>query len=174
MSNPRKVVDMSTAKMGKEKRLNRKRQEEELKIDRAGIEGAGGAPEWLDDIARAEFDRVVYEAGKIPLFDNLDRSILAIYAANYSKFVQAEQNLQKYGHVIKANGMPMPSPYVNVSDKAAAKVLQCSSKLGLAVTDRLKLIVPTKEAATSPVDKWLKFLPASTSTSKRRKARADA
>jgi len=53
----------------------------------------------------------------------------------------------------------MPSPYVNVSDKASAKILQCSSKLGLACTDRLKLIVPTKEAASSPVEKWLQFLP---------------
>jgi len=159
VSYNRKIVDMSTRKISKEEKINRRRQEQELKIDRAGIEGAGGAPAWLDDIARAEFDRVVYEAGKIPLFDNLDRSILAIYAANYSKFVTAEQNLQKYGHVIKANGMPMPSPYVNVSDKAAAKILQCSSKLGLACTDRLKLIVPTKEAASSPVEKWLQFLP---------------
>lgn len=172
MSYTRKIVDMSTGKISRAEKINRKRQEEELKIDREGIEGDGGAPEWLDDVAREEFERVVREAGKIPMLDNLDRSVLAIYASNYSKFVDAEKNLQKYGPVVKANGMPMPSPYVNVSDKAAAKVLQCSSKLGLAVTDRLKLIVPTKEAATSPVDKWLKFLPAS--TSKRMKARADA
>ena len=159
MSNPRKVVDLSTRKISRAEKINRKRQEQELKIDREGIEGDGGAPDWLDDVARKEFERVVHEAGKIPMLDNLDRSVLAIYASNYSKFVDAEKNLQKYGPVVKANGMPMPSPYVNVSDKAAAKVLQCSSKLGLAVTDRLKLIVPTKEATSSPVEKWLKFLP---------------
>ena len=142
-----------------------------MKIDRDALEA--GAPEWLDEVAAAEYMRVVREAAKLPLFDNLDLSVLAIYAANYSQFINANLNLQKYGLVVKANNIPMPSPYVNVADKAAAKALQCSSKLGLAVTDRLKLIVPTKEAATSPVDKWLKFLP-SASTSKRRKARADA
>lgn len=157
MANPRKVVDLSTRKIGKTEKLNRKRQEEELRLDRDALEE--GAPEWLDEMAAEEYMRVVREAAKLPLFDNLDRSVLAIYASNYSKFVDAEKNLQKYGAVVKANNIPMPSPYVNVSDKAAAKVLQCSSKLGLAVTDRLKLIVPTKEAASSPVEKWLKFLP---------------
>ena len=156
MAMPHKVVDLQTRKVSKAERLNRKRQEEELKLDRDALEE--GAPEWLDEVAAAEYMRVVREAGKLPMFDNLDRSILADYASNYSKFVDAEKNLQKYGAVVKANNIPMPSPYVNVSDKAAGKILQCSSKLGLAVTDRLKLIVPTKEAVPE-VNKYLKFLP---------------
>ena len=156
MAMPHKIVDLQTRKVSKAERLNRKRQEEELKLDRDALEE--GAPEWLDEVAAAEYMRVVREAGKLPMFDNLDRSILAVYASNYSKFVDAEKNLQKYGAVVKANNIPMPSPYVNVSDKAAGKILQCSSKLGLAVTDRLKLIVPTKEAVPE-VNKYLKLLP---------------
>ena len=157
MAMPRKVIALSTAKIGKEKTMNRKRQEEELKIDRLAIEN--GPPEWLDETAAAEFMRVVHEAGKLPLFDNLDLSVLAVYAQNYSVFVEASTQLQKYGLVVKANGMPMPSPYVNVADKAAAKILQCSSKLGLAVTDRLKLIVPDKGEVKNDVNKYLKYLP---------------
>lgn len=159
MVMPRKSIDLSTAKIGKQKTLNRRRQEEELKIDREGIEGTDGPPDWLDEVAREEFERVVFEAGKLPMFDNLDRSVLAVYASAYSQFVNATLELQKGGYVARDTKMPMPSPYVGIADKAATKILQCSSKLGLAVTDRLKLIVPTKEAATSPVDKWLQFLP---------------
>ena len=109
--------------------------------------------------AAEEFNRVVREAGKLPLFDNLDRSILAIYAQNYSTYIKANQQLKKYGLVIKGKDkMPIPSPYCTVADKAANKVLQCSSKLGLAVTDRLRLIVPTRDEMPE-VNKYLKFLP---------------
>ena len=34
--------------------------------------------EWLSDIAAVEYNRVVYEAGKINLLDNLDLTVLAI------------------------------------------------------------------------------------------------
>lgn len=171
MSNPRKIVDMSTRKISRAEKISRKRQEEELKIDREELEA--GAPSWLDEIAAEEFARVVREAGKVPLLDNLDKSVLAVYAANYSQFVKATIELQTNGYVITNDrGTEIQSPNVAIADKAATKILQCSSKLGLAVTDRLKLIVPTKEEATSPVDKWLKFLPSA--TPKRRKARADA
>ena len=172
MSNPRKIVDMSTRKISRAEKINRKRQEEELKIDREELEA--GAPSWLDEIAAEEFARVVREAGKVPLLDNLDKSVLAVYAAAFSQFVKATIALQTCGYVITNDrGTEIPSPNVAIADKAATKILQCSSKLGLAVTDRLKLVVPESDAVMeNPVDKWLKFLPAS--SGKRRKARADA
>lgn len=158
MSNPPKIVALSSRKIGKQERLNRKRQEEELRVSRDEIEN--DVPAWLDDVAREEFQRVVREAAEIPLFDNLDRSILAIYASNYSRYVTAEGELKKHGLLVKANNMPIPSPYVGIADKAATQIMRCSSKLGLAVTDRLRLIVPTKaDLKESPAEKWLQFLP---------------
>lgn len=36
-------------------------------------------------------------------------------------------------------------PLLIVQEKYVKQIMQCSTKLGLATTDRLKLIVPTKE-----------------------------
>lgn len=163
--NPRKAVGMSTGKIGKAARLERARQEAALKLNRDGLEV--GAPSWLDETARAEFERVVREAKQINLFDNLDVSGLALYAGAFSRYIEAEKHLNAEGLVIDDK----PSPWLSVSEKAAAQILKCSSKLGLMVTDRLRLVVPKKEEVKSPAEKWLQFLPSRGGA--RRKAAAE-
>ena len=140
---PRKVVDISTGKIGKQKRKNRQEQEGKIKLQRDKLEA--GAPEWLDEDARAEYNRVVEEAGKINLLDNLDLSTLAIYADNYSRYVKCAKAMATGGIVVDVGDRILPSPYVVIADKAATQIQKCSTKLGLATTDRLRLIVPTKE-----------------------------
>lgn len=140
-----KIVEMSTGKRGKKEKLNRKRQQEELKTDRDLIEA--GPPEWLDETAAAEYSRVVAEASKLPLYDNLDYSTLAVYAAAYSQYITAYTHLCEDGYVVWRKEGEAVSPWVGIADKAAAQIFKASTKLGLAVTDRLKLIVPTREEA---------------------------
>ena len=83
MARPRKVVDISTGKIGKQARVARQVAESKIKIDRKQLET--GAPSWLSDGAAQEYNRVVREAGKIGLLDNLDMVVLAIYADNYAR-----------------------------------------------------------------------------------------
>ena len=49
---PRKIVGISTGKIGKEKRINRKIQEEKLRLDRDQLEA--GAPSWLPPLAQEQ------------------------------------------------------------------------------------------------------------------------
>lgn len=151
---PRKIVDISTGKIGKQEKLSRKIQEEQIKLDRAQLES--NAPSWLDDTAAQEFNRVVAEAKKISLWDNLDLTVLAIYADNYSRYIAALKGVREYGLTATSRGAFTVSPYVDIADKAATQILKCSTKLGLAVTDRLKLIVPTREEKS--VNKFLGFV----------------
>lgn len=151
---PRKVVGISTGKIGKEKRLNRKIQEEKLKLERDQLEK--GAPSWLSPLAQEEYMRVVQEAGKVRLLDNLDLAVLAIYADNYDRYVQASSALQEYGLTMESRKGEIPSPYIKIAGDAAMQIQRCSTKLGLAATDRLKLIVPTEEEKS--VNKFLRFL----------------
>ena len=151
---PRKVVEISTGKIGKQKRLNRKIQEENIKLDRNALEA--GAPTWLSEEAAAEYNRVVAEAKKINLFDNLDMAFLAIYADCYDKYVKASGKIKEYGMTLEVKGQVYPSPFFTILDKMATQILRCSTKLGLSVTDRLKLIVPTKEEKS--VNKFLSHL----------------
>lgn len=152
---PRKIVDISTGKIGKKKRINRKIQEEKLRLERDQLES--GAPAWLSPFAAVEYMRVVQEAGKVNLLDNLDLAVLAIYADNYDRYIGASRALQRQGLVIMGKHEEKPSPYIKIANDAAVQIQRCSTKLGLAATDRLKLIVPT-QAEEKPVNKFLRFL----------------
>ena len=154
MARPRKVVDISTGKIGKQARVARQVAESKIKIDRKQLET--GAPSWLCDGAAQEYNRVVREAGKIGLLDNLDMVVLAIYADNYARYVTASIEMRRSGLTVEGKFADVPSPYVAIADKAATQIQKCSTKLGLATTDRLKLIVPGKEEKS--VNKFLKYL----------------
>ncbi len=150
----RKIIALATGKVGKQERLNRKIQEEKIKLDRDAL--INGAPEWLNPVAAEEYNRVVAEASKINLLDNLDLSILAIYADTYSRYIEATNALNKLGTTVTIGDKEFVSPFVTIQDKAMTQILKCSTKLGLAATDRLKLIVPTKEEKS--VNKFLEFV----------------
>lgn len=154
MARPRKVVGISTGKISKASRASREQQEKDLKIDRKTLER--GAPEWLSDEAALEYNRVVDEAAKIDLLDNLDVAALAIYADQFDRYTKASLAIQKDGAVITGKSGRMMNPAVNVQVKAAELIAKMSTKLGLATTDRLKLIVPTKEE--KKVNKFLKYV----------------
>jgi P27 family predicted phage terminase small subunit len=158
MGRTRKVVAISTGKIGKEKRLNRKIQEQSVKIDREQLETE--VPKWLSREAAEEYRRVVAEAAKINLLDNLDMSTLAIYANAYAMYVEASTRMSTDGMTIMGpRGAEIPSPYMAIADKCASQIFRCSTKLGLATTDRLKLIVPTQSEEREE-NKFLKFLKA--------------
>ncbi|WP_313991525.1 phage terminase small subunit P27 family [uncultured Selenomonas sp.] len=152
---PRKAVGVSRGKIGKEKRLSRKIQEEKIRVDRLQLEE--GAPEWLSPSAAEEYMRIVHEAGKINLLDNIDRAFLAIYADNYDRYTRASAALQMDGLTVTTENGEFPSPYIKIASDAATQIHRCSTKLGLAATDRLKLIVPVA-TDDKPKNKFLKYL----------------
>lgn len=151
---PRKVVALSTGKIGKAEKLKRQAQESAVKIDRDDLER--GAPDWLTERAKEEYLRVVREAAKVPFLDNLDKHIVAMYADAVDKYISAAEKLHKFGDVIKTDAGLTVSPYLAVQKKAEDTIFKCSSRLGLATTDRLRLIVPKVEEKSE--NKYLKFL----------------
>lgn len=153
---PRKVVALSTGKIGKAEKLKRQAQESTVKIDRDDLER--GAPDWLTERAKEEYLRVVREAAKVPFLDNLDKHIVAMYADAVDKYISAAEKLHKFGDVIKTDAGLTVSPYLAVQKKAEDTIFKCSSRLGLATTDRLRLIVPKVEEKSE--NKYLKFLKA--------------
>lgn len=153
MARPRKTMATSTGKIGKNKIKERQAQEKELKLDKLDLL----APGYLTPLGQVEFMRVVEEAKKIDILDNLDLSVLGIYANAYSQYVEITQELQQTDkatrYVTEDNKI---SPLINAQDKVIKQIMSCSSKLGLATTDRLKLIVPQKEEPTE--NKYLRYL----------------
>lgn len=153
MGRPRKVVSMSTGKIGKAARAARSEAEKKMHVKADAL----SPPDWLSDKAALEFDRVVREAAELGMLDNLDLAVLAVYADNYGRYANAAAQLNIHGPIGETqNGYKTPSPWLTVLNQSAKNIFSCSTKLGLSVTDRLKLIVPTKEEKS--VNKYIKFL----------------
>lgn len=141
----RKIIDISSGKIGKEKIKARQEQEKKLKIDRDNLI----APGWLSKAAKEEFDRIVFEAGKVNILDNLDLGFLAIYCNAYSCYIDVTEKIACNGFLGKrttANDIyETVHPLLVIQEKYVKQIMQCSTKLGLATTDRLKLVVPIRE-----------------------------
>ncbi len=153
MGRTRKVVSMSTGKIGKAARAARSEAEKKIHVKADAL----SPPAWLSDKAALEFDRVVRESAELGTIDNLDLAVLAVYADNYGRYADAATHINIHGATVEtSNGYETPSPWVTIADRAAKIIFTCSTKLGMSVTDRLKLIVPTKEEKS--VNKYIKFL----------------
>ncbi|EHL18498.1 hypothetical protein HMPREF9630_00223 [Peptoanaerobacter stomatis] len=155
----RKSVSISKGKIGKAEIKRRYEEETKIKLNRDSLV----APEWLSDMAREEFTRVVTEAEAIGLLDNLDLAFLAIYAYAYSSYIEISQKINSSYITTKKvkkgktqTTVEIINPLIVAQEKYIKQIMQCSTKLGLATTDRLKLIVPVKEEKET--NKFLKFL----------------
>lgn len=153
---PRKMVEVSTGKIGKDVRAERQKQESQLKLGRNDLT----PPIFLDFQGRKEFKRVIRAAEKIDILDDLDMTVLAIYAHAWENYMKCAEYIKEHGVVeIRTNKFgeyEAVSSYVHAQEKYVKQIMQCSSKLGLATTDRLKLIVPTKKEE-EPENKFLKY-----------------
>lgn len=157
MPMPRKTTKLNRRHMAKDERLGREVAEKQNKLPRDGLD----PPDWLDLEAKKEFTRVVNEAARIDLLDNLDLSVLAVYADAWSNFIALRDRLQKEGNVIdvygsQGNRIPKVNPALTAQEMYVKRIMTASAKLGLATTDRLKLIVPQQPEKKE--NKFLKLL----------------
>ena len=157
MGRTAKAVDSVKKHITKAERENRKEMEAKLKIDRDELR----APAWLDEEAAKEFDRVISEAAKADMLDNLDLSVVAIYADSWARYVELAEEIMQDGSVITQTGSK-GQPYTKVNPALIAqqvyvdRIYKASAKLGMACTDRLKLTV-VKNKEEKPENKFEKY-----------------
>ncbi len=152
---PAKVVAICKSKNSKAEMAARKKAEDEYRLGREDLEI--NVPGWLSPGAREEFCRVVREAAQVPFLDNLDLAVLAIYADNYEKYSYAAEKVAEEGYMVEGRMGTTINPWINLQNKCADQIHKCSSRLGLATTDRLRIIVP-KAKAEAQENKYLKYL----------------
>lgn len=153
MARPRKVVSLRTGQMSKTEKAARAAGEKQIKVKTDAMK----PPEWLSDEAALTFERIVNEFDPLGMLDNLDVDILAVYADSLATYRKASIQLALHGETYETkNGFATVSPWVTVRQKAYQQIASCSTKLGIALTDRLKLIAPVKEEKSA--NKYIKFL----------------
>jgi P27 family predicted phage terminase small subunit len=73
--------------------------------------------EWLDEVAKSEYDRVSVMLQPLGLITEIDGAALSAYCRVYSKWADAEKELMKHGMLIKTpNGYVQQSPYVSIAN----------------------------------------------------------
>jgi P27 family predicted phage terminase small subunit len=78
-------------------------------------------PEYLDKEARAEWERITPELVTLGILARVDRAALSAYCMAWSRWVDAETNLRKFGAVIKTpKGYPIQNPYLGIANTAIA------------------------------------------------------
>ena len=153
MGRQRKTTSTTKKHLTKKEKDQRANQEKKVKLDRDGLK----VPDWMqnDLLARNEFIRVVDAASKIDLWDNLDLSIIAIYCKAYSSYITVTKLIDENGFVVQGKDSEKISPYVTAQNRYVEQIFKCSAKLGLATTDRLKLIVPEGESKENKFTKYI-------------------
>lgn len=139
---------MKGEKMGARKSLNQQKgnltviqqQKKELEEERAktfvGREQLKHPPDWLvNDIARAEWKRLVKELEATPIFNNLDYNNLGVYC----------NAVARYSEIVKQVGMKFRigkelNNLVTLELKYLDEIKKYASLLGLTLDGKLKLI----------------------------------
>jgi len=97
-------------------------------------------PDCLNEIARAEWDRVAPELFNMGVLTVLDRAALCAYCSAWSWIVQAEKIIAKDGLLVDSKrGSSRRSAALQVAEKAMETMRKFASELGLTPSSRVGL-----------------------------------
>jgi P27 family predicted phage terminase small subunit len=123
----------------------------------AAPQGVPERAEWLDAEAQAEWDRVTVELQEMGLLSRTDRAALTAYCTAWSRWVEAEVQVKKYGTVVKSpeKGFPMKSPYLSIADQALETMRKLMVEFGLTPSSRSRIRVPAGGDEADELDRFL-------------------
>lgn len=104
------------------------------------VPGVPEAPDWLNDIARAEWDRLVPRLHERGLVEVIDGSTLLAYVTAFAELVDAEQRLAEEGStVVTARGGLQLSPQVRRAQMARQQLIRAAAEFGLSPSARTRV-----------------------------------
>jgi P27 family predicted phage terminase small subunit len=108
-------------------------------------------PPHLQGEARKEWRRLGRQLLQAGLITDVDRGALALYCKAWERWIEAEQNLQKYGTVIKApTGFPVQSPYLAIANKAMEQMTRMLVEFGMSPSSRGRVTAAPPPAPKKP------------------------
>lgn len=93
-----------------------------------------------DDVAVAEWSRVVPILRVCGLVSNAERSALIALCQQWSRYIEAQQKVRALGMIVKKpSGNPVTNPYLAVADHALAQCRSLWAELGLTPSGRSRM-----------------------------------
>jgi P27 family predicted phage terminase small subunit len=97
------------------------------------------APDFLDPIARKEWNRIAKEVIPLGYIGAADLGALAAYCSAFAEFVRADQKVQETGYLIAVKGKAVPNPWVRIRRDARLAVLKAAAELGITPSSRSRV-----------------------------------
>lgn len=105
-------------------------------------------PAHLDKVARTEWRRISALLHTAGLLTSIDRTALAGYCVAYSRWIDAEKQIQEKGTIVKSpSGYPMQNPYLTVANKAMGEVRKWLVEFGMTPSSRTRIKVEPPDQA---------------------------
>ncbi len=142
MSRNRKPLAMQRGHLTVEQQEDKREQE---KIITIGNEQLNKVPKWLvDDVAKAEYKRLVKEFRKIEVIGNLDLNNIVCYCNAYASYRKASGELSEQPLIIEKklpNGSRVmaENPLVKIQKNYAEEMRKFAATVGLTIDSRLKM-----------------------------------
>jgi P27 family predicted phage terminase small subunit len=113
--------------------------------------GIPQCPSHLNEVAKREWRRIAPELIALGLLTKIDRAALAGYCVSYSRWVAAEQSVDKFGAVIrlKDSDTPLRNPHVAIANAALDQMRKFLTEFGMTPASRSRIQVAPTEAKDS-------------------------
>ena len=109
-------------------------------------------PEHLNEIARAEWNRITPELASAGLLTRLDRAAIALYCQTWAIWVEAEDKVRKRGRVIVTkSGYPVLNPQHTIATKAANDCKTFAIEFGLTPSSRSRIDIDSSTDKVDPI-----------------------
>lgn len=141
MGRPRKLID-NTLGHRTLKEIEVRKDTEQRMTELKSIDTE--PPEHLDDIAQAEYRRIVPLLQELPIAA-LDYAQVSSYCQFYSNWMQATAQMKNQDFVITTAHGVRANPLIAIQRDAHASMASIAQKLGMTIDSRLKIMTPKKE-----------------------------
>ena len=113
-------------------------------------------PDWLDEEASKEWDRVVPQLMALGILSRLDRAILVAYCTAWSNVLRLSQELEDVGWWIPTGeGGRKRNPAAASFREACERLQKTAAEFGMTPSSRVRLAVPGAAEELDPLEELM-------------------
>lgn len=114
-------------------------------------------PDWLEDEAKAEWDRMSTALENMGMLTDMDMVAFAGYCQAYARWREAEEFLSQHGSIVRTpNGYLQQVPQVSIAQTNLKIVLKFCEQFGLTPSSRSRIVAD--KAVDETTDEMEKLL----------------
>jgi P27 family predicted phage terminase small subunit len=113
-------------------------------------------PDHLDEEASTKFIEMAEMLARHGVMTELDTGALARYVVIWRRWLEAEAEVKRRGHVVKtSNDNIIQNPFLSVANKCLAQMHQIEAEFGLTPSSRSRIRIAEPAETTDPFEDFL-------------------